>query len=294
MPHLLIIAFDAHEAAAAVLTDLRELEHEEGLKLDDACIVERDARGRLQIEQGVGAFHPHEGQRGAWRSLLARLTREGAEPAAVPTDERQRVLHDALHEVIKSLANDSSALLVMLEADPHEALAEALGGHQGRLVRCDLSLETCARLRAALAGHPDIPPAELLGLFASRERQRRALEKASARAQAEREAQHERMLLSEERFDARESEELMRRCTIAARKGQVRVLAMRFPLDLCSDRGRAINMAEPEWPRDLSGKPKALHGFWRSQLAPLGYRIEAGITAYEDDRPSEAGIFITW
>lgn len=291
MPHLLIIAFDDRHGAHALLDDLHSYEREERLRLSDACIAERDAHGRLHLEQGVGAYHPHEGRRDGWRSLLDRLHPHKEEPAVEP---HPRLPGDALHEVVHGLGNERSALLALLEADPHEVLAQAAAGHLGMLVKCTLSFETCSRLRAALAGHAEVPPAELLEALSLRERRRITSQLALERAALERQERRERMLLSEEIFPAREAHDLLRQFALTARRGERRHLAMRFPLDLCSDHGRAINMAEPEWPRSLVGRPKALYTWFERELRPLGYRIEAQVVAYADGRPSEAGIFIVW
>src|SRR5690348_10500775 len=40
----------------------------------------------------------------------------------------------------------------------------------------------------------------------------------------------------------------------------------RFPVDLCTDRGRAINQQEKGWEDTLTGLPKELVAFWRTHL----------------------------
>ena len=44
----------------------------------------------------------------------------------------------------------------------------------------------------------------------------------------------------------------------AANNGLTQVLIVRFPNELCTDRGRAINQAEPGWEKTLTGLPKEL------------------------------------
>jgi hypothetical protein len=44
----------------------------------------------------------------------------------------------------------------------------------------------------------------------------------------------------------------------------------RFLHELCTDRGRAINQAEPGWERTLTGQPKELYAFWEK---PASTRI---------------------
>ncbi|ODT15418.1 MAG: hypothetical protein ABS35_31605, partial [Kaistia sp. SCN 65-12] len=49
----------------------------------------------------------------------------------------------------------------------------------------------------------------------------------------------------------------------AAERGEKEVLVMRFPSALCSDRGRAINNAEADWPTTLTGRPRQAYEFWQ-------------------------------
>src|SRR5690349_3755692 len=42
----------------------------------------------------------------------------------------------------------------------------------------------------------------------------------------------------------------------AAEQGKSEVLLFQFPSEYCTDRGRAINNAEPDWPKSLDGFAK--------------------------------------
>ena len=46
---------------------------------------------------------------------------------------------------------------------------------------------------------------------------------------------------------------------IAAENGKTEALVYSFPSDLCSDGGRAINSAQPDWPDTLQGKARELY-----------------------------------
>lgn len=50
----------------------------------------------------------------------------------------------------------------------------------------------------------------------------------------------------------------------AATNGLTEVFLGRFPNELCTDRGRAINQREPGWEKTLTGLPKELYEFWQS------------------------------
>src|SRR5260370_21331179 len=59
----------------------------------------------------------------------------------------------------------------------------------------------------------------------------------------------------------------------AAERGQSEVQVYRFPNALCSDGGRRINNAEPDWPGALAGRPKLSYEFWRAPPRPLGVGV---------------------
>lgn len=50
----------------------------------------------------------------------------------------------------------------------------------------------------------------------------------------------------------------------AVSNGQTEVFVGRFPNDLVSDHGRAINQQEPGWEDTLTGLPKEIFQFWKS------------------------------
>lgn len=87
---------------------------------------------------------------------------------------------------------------------------------------------------------------------------------------------------------------LLRNAKAAAERGEREVLIGRFPVDLCTDRGRAINNAEPDWPKTLTGLPEQVYEVWKEKLQPLGYRLKALIVEWPQGLPGEAGMFLTW
>ena len=65
-----------------------------------------------------------------------------------------------------------------------------------------------------------------------------------------------------------EDEALKRAAAIinqAVQNGLTEVEVLRFPNELCTDRGRAINQGEPGWEKTLTGQPKELYDFWEKQ-----------------------------
>ncbi len=80
----------------------------------------------------------------------------------------------------------------------------------------------------------------------------------------------------------------------AARHGTRRALVLTFPAALLDDRGRRILQHEPDWAATLTGRPRAFYRFFVDRLAPLGYRLEAEVTGFEDGVPAHFGLFLDW
>jgi hypothetical protein len=68
----------------------------------------------------------------------------------------------------------------------------------------------------------------------------------------------------------------------------------RFPSELCTDHGRAINQQEAGWEETLSGQPKELFQFWETHLKPLGYRARFQIVTFPNGMPGDVGVTLSW
>ncbi len=80
----------------------------------------------------------------------------------------------------------------------------------------------------------------------------------------------------------------------AVANGQTEVFVGRFPNLLCTDRGRAINQAEPGWEKTLTGLPKELYEFWEKYLRPRGYRVRFQIVDFPGGMPGDVGVTLSW
>jgi len=80
----------------------------------------------------------------------------------------------------------------------------------------------------------------------------------------------------------------------AAERGQTKMLLLRFPSQLCSDRGRAINVMEPNWPSTLRGEAAELYLRWECDLKPNGFHLAARVLDYPGGMPGEIGLFLVW
>jgi hypothetical protein len=68
----------------------------------------------------------------------------------------------------------------------------------------------------------------------------------------------------------------------------------RFPNQLCTDKGRAINQQEPGWEKTLTGEPKEMLQFWDKYLRPRGYKLKLQIVDFPDGLPGDIGMTLSW
>ncbi len=80
----------------------------------------------------------------------------------------------------------------------------------------------------------------------------------------------------------------------AVSNGLTEVQVYRFPNTLCTDNGRAINQQERGWETTLTGIPKEMYDFWKSELQPQGYTLYAQIVEFPGGVPGDVGITLKW
>jgi hypothetical protein len=80
----------------------------------------------------------------------------------------------------------------------------------------------------------------------------------------------------------------------AVNNGLTEVFVGRFPNQLCTDHGRAINQQEPGWENTLTGLPKELLEFWRTHLKPRGYKVRFQIVDFPGGVPGDVGVTLSW
>ncbi len=80
----------------------------------------------------------------------------------------------------------------------------------------------------------------------------------------------------------------------AAERGEREFQLLRFPSDLCSDRGRAINAGLPDWPQTLRGEAAELYVRWENDLKPRGFHLAARVLDFPRGMPGDVGLFLSW
>jgi molybdopterin-biosynthesis enzyme MoeA-like protein len=121
---------------------------------------------------------------------------------------------------------------------------------------------------------------------------------AAARKQAELEAEKKLLLDKITKPSGVSDEEAMKRVAVIVNRsvanGLTEVLVYRFPNELCTDRGRAINQQETGWEKTLTGLPKEMYEFWERRLKPLGYKLKVQIVDWPGGMPGDVGITLKW
>ena len=122
-----------------------------------------------------------------------------------------------------------------------------------------------------------------------KEKKREELREAAAKERKKRVKE-----LSERHVSGEQWSELMRCAREAAKAGNEEFQLLRFPSQLCSDGGRAINVSEEGWEKSLRGEAKELYQRWKKELKPHGFRLTARILDFPDGFPGDAGLCLTW
>lgn len=80
----------------------------------------------------------------------------------------------------------------------------------------------------------------------------------------------------------------------AAGRGEKEYMLLRFPNELCTDGGRAINVAENGWQNTLRGEAAEIYTRWEQELKPQGFHISARVLEYPGGFPGDIGLFLMW
>jgi hypothetical protein len=80
----------------------------------------------------------------------------------------------------------------------------------------------------------------------------------------------------------------------AVKNGLTEVQVYRFPNQMCTDSGRAINQGEPGWEKTLTGIPKEIYQLWKDILQPRGYKLRYQIIDFPGGMPGDIGVTLSW
>ena len=119
-----------------------------------------------------------------------------------------------------------------------------------------------------------------------------------ARKLAEAEAEKKALLDQLKKPSGLSDEEAIRRAIKiierAVSNGKTEVQVHRFPNQLCTDRGRAINQQEPGWENTLTGVPKEIHQLWAKYFRARGYKLKVEIIDFPGGMPGDVAMTLKW
>ena len=122
--------------------------------------------------------------------------------------------------------------------------------------------------------------------------------KKQARAQSEAEAEKKALIEQLSKPPGTSDEEAIRRgleiIHRAIKNRLTEVEIIRFPNELCTDKGRAINQQEPGWEKTLTGTPKEIYQFWDKYFRPRGYKLRVQIVDFPGGLPGEIAMTVSW
>lgn len=292
MGEVLAAAFNDLNGADEVLHKLRSLESEHLVELDDACIAQSDEEGRLHLKQAIGHRLLDTLHGRFWHELVHHILHHGSQAAEGEHCKLDRAFCCDLAEALKP---GTSALFVLARQASAEALVEALRQHESRILRSTLPEHEREELEVAIGMRPPRPPtASELQAMIVREEEHEASVAQHKREEAGARQRQQIERLRGGNLSPDDIRAIVQRCTDAAQAGHDKVIAYRFPSDVCLDGSRAINNHGRDWPASLTGQPRAVYGYWQSVLRPAGYHLQAKILNYPGGVPGDVGFILSW
>jgi hypothetical protein len=122
--------------------------------------------------------------------------------------------------------------------------------------------------------------------------------KKQAEAQAAAEAEKKALIEQLSKAPGTSDEEAIRRgleiIHRAIKNRLTEVEIIRFPNELCTDKGRAINQQEPGWENTLTGTPKEIYQFWDKYFRSRGYKLRVQIVDFPSGLPGDIAMTVSW
>jgi uncharacterized membrane protein len=167
MSNLVVFDFDGIHTADEVLNKLRSLQKEYLIDLEDACVVERDAGGKIHIKQAVNLTKVGAaagGMRGALFGTLIGIlflnplagmalgALAGAGAGALSGSLADYgIRDDFVRKLSETIPASSSALFVLFRSITEDKVLPEIEPYKPRVLKTSLSNEQEAKLRAALS-----------------------------------------------------------------------------------------------------------------------------------------------
>jgi uncharacterized membrane protein len=146
MSDLVCMAFDDPDAADLALDEIQGMQKEHLVDLQDACVVVRDAGGKVHLKQSVRLVKP---------AATGGAGFDNGSRAISGATAGYGISRDFIRQLGSTIAPDTSALFVLFRrVDADQALPE-LSEFDGRVPQTSLSDADEDRLREALSRIPE-------------------------------------------------------------------------------------------------------------------------------------------
>lgn len=168
MSDLVVLGFEKAGSADAVLTELRALQKEHLIDLEDACVVVREGEGHPQVKQAVNLVGVGAATGGGWGLLWGTLVGilflnplagmvtgavAGASAGALSGALSDYGINDEfIKELGETLTPGSSALFVLVRSATPDKVIDEIRSFEPKVLKTSLSGEDEKRLKDALAG----------------------------------------------------------------------------------------------------------------------------------------------
>jgi hypothetical protein len=103
-----------------------------------------------------------------------------------------------------------------------------------------------------------------------------------------------RRVLATETCHRRKLAPILHHAREVAAHGQKELMLLRFPADLRTDRGRAINAPLPDWLQTLRGATAEIYLRWGHDLKPGGFHLTARVLDFPGGFPGDIGLLLVW
>ena len=167
MSNLVVLGFDGMHTADEVLNKLRSLQKEYLIDLEDACVVEREANGKVYIKQAVNLTAlgaAAGGSRGAlWGTLVGLLFLNplagmaigaitGAGAGALSGSLAQYgIRDDFVKKLSETIPAGSSALCILFKSVNEDKVLPEIEPYKPRVLKTSLSNAAEQRLKTELS-----------------------------------------------------------------------------------------------------------------------------------------------
>jgi CBS domain-containing protein len=194
-------------------------------------------------------------------------------------------------DLVRALAEEEPRLAA---ASAGQSLAEAFAGLDHRFLHSQSPAEQFGPIaRPPASDDAGLTASDFRGLVADHEHRKlehsQELRRAAVQHRREQVAALIDHHISDENWRA-----LLHQARQAAEQGEKEFMLLRFPSQLCSDGGRAINISEAHWSKTLRGEAGELYLRWERDLKSHGFPLGARLLDFPGGMLGDIGLFLFW